>query len=93
MSAPHRRTVCPPRGRFNVPLTADCERIFRPDKIICTRTHRVGADNLVRTREQSALDDARYIEFARRACERFVTVSRQSHVHLAFVVIVEYVQK
>ena len=77
-----KRFILLPR-ELGVPLIVERRLLARLDQIICTRTHRVGADNQVRTREQSALDDGRYTEFARRARERFVTVSRQSHVHLA----------
>ena len=81
--APHRRAVCAASAQLGVPLTVDCEQLFRLGLLICTRAQRVGADNLVRTREQSALDDERYTRFARRAREPFVTVSRQCHVQLA----------
>ena len=83
MSAARRCALVHPVLQLSVPLTADCERLFRPNKIICTRTSRVGADNLVRTREQSALDDARSTQCAKRAIELFVTVLRLPHVQLA----------
>ena len=86
MSAPHRRAGPSSFAQLGVPLTADCERLFRPDLLTCTRTGRVGASKTVPTREQSALDDARYTQCARRAIEPFVTVLRQCHVHLAVVV-------
>jgi len=69
--------------QLSVPLTADCERYFRPDLRTCTRPGRMGASKKVRTREQSALDDARYTQCAKRANELFVTVSRLLGVQLA----------
>ena len=73
--------------QLSVPLTADCERYFRPDRrtlvVACTRPGRMGASKKVRTREQSALDDARSTQCAKRAIELFVTVLRLPHVQLA----------
>ena len=83
MSAARRCALVHPVFQLSVPLTADCERYFRPDLRTCTRPGRMGASKKVRTREQSALDDARSTQCAKRAIELFVTVLRLPHVQLA----------
>ena len=89
MSEQRRHAACSTKAQLSVPLISGYARILRPDKFICTRTHRLGADNLVWAREQSTRDDARYTRRATRATEPFVTVSRQCHVRLATYTLVK----